>query len=705
MSFKHFVKDVILNSWVLSVILGVIVFILIPFRSEQFTYEVSNFNVYNEGDQVIIADLNSDGLDEVVVVSYNKNDIRSSRLVLRNNNKTWEQYNSYRVHSTSKRASTIDDYDGDGFSEIYTTEFDDSTLFVNIDVPFQDTLDWSLHGKKIPIERFKPTENLWAQFEVPDIVLQDLNNDNSKEIILSLYGRFENATTRRLIAYDIVNEEINKSEAFGNILADILFIDVNGDGLPEILGTCGSSNNVKEDESVLYRDDKAYLFVFDNKLNLINEPPSYYGPYTHIGIVPFKYQQNQEIVGILNHNGRQDIPNSIFVSKDLESYQIVDSIGSKYPLAGETSAVMHSGSEEYLILGSPDGHIFIYNRRIKMIHQLHLGFPISPLIFICDLTQNGNEEAVVVHKSQSEMTIFNAKAKVLSTVDLEDFDDGLVSSVGIYNGFNGYYGYVHKGRTIYFLKFSRNYFYYGKWGILLLVIGLFLGLIEFVKWTQRRQIQEKIDLANQVKNLQLQSAKNQLNPHFTFNALNVLSYFSKQNDNQGVERFTHHFSKLLRQQVELSDQTYTTLYKETQFIEHYVELQKLRYDVPVHFDLEVESGIDMNLKVPKMMIHTHVENAIKHGLIPAGGGKILVRIYPEKSKTIIDIEDNGAGRKINLADFNNRPGGSTNKGLAILDQLYDLFYQLYKVRIDQKIIDLKDKDGNPTGTRVSISVL
>ena len=93
-----------------------------------------------------------------------------------------------------------------------------------------------------------------------------------------------------------------------------------------------------------------------------------------------------------------------------------------------------------------------------------------------------------------------------------------------------------------------------------------------------------------------------------------------------------------------------------------------------------------------------MENAVKHGLIPAGGGKIKIFVKEKSDETIITIENDGVGR-----DPNGTNGtAGTGKGLKVLDELYGLFSQLYKVKISQELIDLKDAEGKPRGLCVKI---
>ena len=115
--------------------------------------------------------------------------------------------------------------------------------------------------------------------------------------------------------------------------------------------------------------------------------------------------------------------------------------------------------------------------------------------------------------------------------------------------------------------------------------------------------------------------------------------------------------------------------------------------------------MDMNLRIPKMMIHTHVENAIKHGLLPTErGGYVKVIIIADKNCSKITIWDNGVGRSIVNNGSKEVLKNNTGKGLAILNQQYDLFDQLFKRRIRQEIEDLIDENKNPAGTKIVIRV-
>ncbi len=102
-----------------------------------------------------------------------------------------------------------------------------------------------------------------------------------------------------------------------------------------------------------------------------------------------------------------------------------------------------------------------------------------------------------------------------------------------------------------------------------------------------------------------------------------------------------------------------------------------------------------------MIIQNYVENAVKHGLKhKRANRKLWIKLKNEKEHLSIVVEDNGVGRKKAAT----KRGDSTGKGLKIMESMYKLYFNLYKIRITHQIDDLADNKGKATGTRVSIHI-
>ena len=118
--------------------------------------------------------------------------------------------------------------------------------------------------------------------------------------------------------------------------------------------------------------------------------------------------------------------------------------------------------------------------------------------------------------------------------------------------------------------------------------------------------------------------------------------------------------------------------------------------------IKIEKNVNTALILPKMLIQIHVENALKHGLRTVkSGGKLEIKVANELENLKIEIIDNGIGRENSKKNNNGLPG----IGLKTIQQIIELNNKKRKNKISQEIIDLKDGDGAPNGTKVIINII
>lgn len=112
-----------------------------------------------------------------------------------------------------------------------------------------------------------------------------------------------------------------------------------------------------------------------------------------------------------------------------------------------------------------------------------------------------------------------------------------------------------------------------------------------------------------------QALMNQMNPHFLFNSLNVLSYLVYK-DPKKAEQFIEELSQMYRYILQLNEAYLVPLKKEVEFIDSYMFLQKIRH--PSHLTFETDISDESFQKyIPPLTLETLVENAIKHNIIDA----------------------------------------------------------------------------------------
>lgn len=702
---KNILQKILLNSWTISIVLGLTVFILIPFHPDPYKIISSLEDQIDTNYQHLqYADLDDDNDEEIILTELHLENRMISHVVSRMNRAIIDQYNVEDVDQVLSTKCYIGDYNSDGYAELYTPFLRGNDILLKVFSPLDP--DSEVHEKEIHICTIAQIGNTSLDVETRAYELFDINGNGTKEFFLILYGRYDYCNNRRLIQVNLETDSINMSASYGNNLSTIVFFDHEQDGKFEITGIVGSASNQDSQESTLFSDDTAWLMVYDENLELYKHPKGFAGPFATVIPLPVLRGGKTELIAYVHHSGDTGSKSSIFETVNLHSIAIKDTIGNRIKSQGERMERMISGKDTSYIMLTQAGLIIFYDHNLEYRKTVDINTNINGYNCQLDITSNGHREILLSEKFTNDILVLNGKGRLLCRHKFDDTEYGLVLG-GLLSHYGQTKAWLRKGNRIYFYTMHRNYLYGFSWLVLLGLIGLFYILALTFKWIQRRQTREKEKISKQINALQLQSLKNQLDPHFTFNALNVLTYLSGQEDNKGVESFTHHFSKLLRSQLEMSDQPSVKLHVELQFVRHYIELQKLRFDVPITYEEEIGFDVDMDLRIPRMMIHTHVENAIKHGLIPAGGGEVRIDISRENQSSVIQIQDNGVGRKEKPKSDSStfRPSvSSSGKGLTILIQLYDLYFKLYKVKILQEFVDLKDENGKSKGTIVKIKL-
>ena len=140
----------------------------------------------------------------------------------------------------------------------------------------------------------------------------------------------------------------------------------------------------------------------------------------------------------------------------------------------------------------------------------------------------------------------------------------------------------------------------------------------------------------------LNALRMQLDPHFLFNALNTISSHVER-DPKLTRRMIEHLGDLLRMSLESKDRQEVPLAEEIAFLEHYLEIQKIRFGDQLRVVMDVAPEVKY-AAVPSMFIQPLVENAIRHGISRrASGGTIIVRAKPLGDRLEIRVQDDGVG--------------------------------------------------------------
>ncbi|WP_025740091.1 2TM domain-containing protein [Aquimarina pacifica] len=145
-----------------------------------------------------------------------------------------------------------------------------------------------------------------------------------------------------------------------------------------------------------------------------------------------------------------------------------------------------------------------------------------------------------------------------------------------------------------------------------LIVSLFLHAFHFYKELQNRKITEQKIIAG-TASAKFTALKNQLDPHFLFNSLNVLTSLIEENPRM-AQKFTTSLSKVYRYVLEQKDKELVTVNEELKFAKTYMTLIKLRFEDSIIFDMP-ESAENPEAKVVPLSLQILLENTIKHNIV------------------------------------------------------------------------------------------
>lgn len=170
---------------------------------------------------------------------------------------------------------------------------------------------------------------------------------------------------------------------------------------------------------------------------------------------------------------------------------------------------------------------------------------------------------------------------------------------------------------------------------------------------QAEQQQKEIALA------QFESLKNQVNPHFLFNSLNVLTSLIAVNP-ELAERFTEQLSKVYRYVLEHKSEDIVTLKTELDFLQSYIFLVNIRFKDKLNVHVNIPAH-QLGFYLPPLCLQLLIENAIKHNVV-SKKSPLQINIYTDDSNYLY-IENNLQSREENSA--------STGVGLDNIRKIYN----------------------------------
>lgn len=163
-------------------------------------------------------------------------------------------------------------------------------------------------------------------------------------------------------------------------------------------------------------------------------------------------------------------------------------------------------------------------------------------------------------------------------------------------------------------------------------------------------------LESDLQKAQLAALKEQINPHFMFNALNNIRALVLENPIMARDMITN-FSTLFRYALQHSEDKEVKLADELSILNQYLQLLKIQYEDKLQYTIDAEELL-MNEQIPPMVLQMLVENAIKHGIGATNqAGEIRIHIHKPSRELLLEVSNTG--------QFEPSQGTTDNLGIGL----------------------------------------
>lgn len=190
-----------------------------------------------------------------------------------------------------------------------------------------------------------------------------------------------------------------------------------------------------------------------------------------------------------------------------------------------------------------------------------------------------------------------------------------------------------------------------------------------------------------IKETEFRSLQAQINPHFLYNTLESINWISKMNGQKQVSQMVESLGYLLRSSISLK-QDIITVEDELQLVQHYITIQRVRFEERLDFRLDVPEPLRSN-RIPKLTLQPLLENAIKYAVEVMLEPCVIQIIGREEGESILLImEDNGPGideAYLEQILTGERKSRGTGIGLKNIDERIKLsFGDEFGVQVDNR---------------------
>lgn len=155
--------------------------------------------------------------------------------------------------------------------------------------------------------------------------------------------------------------------------------------------------------------------------------------------------------------------------------------------------------------------------------------------------------------------------------------------------------------------------FYKTWWFFCLLLLLAVSLLILIIFRIKQKAKNKAITEKIIAKSKLEALLSQMNPHFTFNAMNAIQNYVFNNDEHNSAIYISEFASLMRQTLDNSAKQTISIEDEIAYLEKYIFIENMRFNNTIKYDIKVDEKIDSTFtEIPTMLVQPFVENIFVH---------------------------------------------------------------------------------------------
>jgi len=697
--FKDILIKVVLHPLIIAIPFALITILLLPPIFTKSSFNLISFRPADKKGKTTVQhyyDLDGDGIDEEI--SHFRNLINQCAIkVICGDGRIAGQWNLNGILPPGACNLLYLDFDNDGSKEVLCLyQREDSVFMAGID----HRIDSMLVIEELFVDKIHVV-NGSTDFSAR-LYCFDLDQDGSMEAIVIISAGYSKQP-RKIYTFNFVTKEKRKSPAVGFRIESIEICDLDNDGKAEMVTTTSSPENIKKSVGIPYSDFERWFVIYDDTLGF-DFGPIKMGDGAG-GVYPFVFRQNDSLSLIVyDYSSKSNNPNLVyqydFGTKKLKPIDLTVELS----MGLSVFRYQETNQEALAAYDAEQGKIFLLDPfkelEVKKVISIEKNLKFRKSI---DILNQSNKGYIFqrFNDSENQLLFYSSGFKLLYHYTLPrkyaDFRRIAIRNLSD----DKKHLVLQMDEDILELAYvTDNWYYIKNTAHDLIIYGIYALIIFLITMAQKRLLRNHYKREQALTELKLVSIRNQMDPHFTFNAINAIAAAIYKEDKETAYNYFSIFSKLIRSTMLYSDRMTRSLDEEIDFTVKYLKIEKFRFRDKFNYKLDIEDEVNLSVEVPRMVIQTYAESAVTNGLMNRlENGLLHIRIRKEDENIVAIFDDNGVG----MEECKRLNKEKAFKSAKIMEEFIRLFNDLNNTNVTCEMKDL-DLTSDYPGTRVTVKI-